>query len=175
MYEYAPKSKKTKEKVVLGLTLVLAAACFGVSQIEQIPYPAIYQLLMIFSLVGTVMITARCLMRNYIYRVEPRENGGEGDLPDFTITEYYGNRVTVVCRISVGDIRGITPVTKKNRDAISAMQKKKRAYYYTGELQSANAYVLTVEQDEDEFFLRICADEGLLQALKTYGQQFLAD
>ncbi len=171
MYEYAPKPKKTKEKLIFALSLVLAAACFGVSHIPAVPYPAVYQLLMVFCLVGTVMILVRCLMRNYVYRVEPRENAAPDEPPDFTVTEVYGNRRSVVCRISAGEVRRIERVTRENRSALSTAQKRKRVYYYTAQLQPSNLWVLAVEEEGEEFFVRICADEGLIQILNRYAKQ----
>lgn len=175
MYEYAPKPQKTKEKLIFALSLVLAAACFGISHVPAIPYPAVYQLLTVFCLVGTVMILVRCLMRSYVYRVEPQENAAPDGIPDFTVTEVYRNRRSVVCRISAGDVRSIERVTRENRAALSAAQKRKRVYYYTAQLHPSDLYVLAVEEDGEEFFVQICADEGLIQELNRYAKQYLTN
>ena len=175
MYEYAPKFKKVREKVVLGVSLVLAAACFGVSNIPGLSFVAIYQLLMVFCLMSAILVTLRCLMRNYVYRVEPRANGQEGDPPDFTVTEIYGNRVSVVCRSSVDDLRRVMRVTRKNKSAVSAMQKRKRVYHYTATLRPDNLWVLVAEDADEEIFLHICADDGLIRTLTQYAEQLLTD
>lgn len=175
MYEYAPKSKKIREKVVLGISLALAAACFGVSNLPEIPFVAFYQLVMVFCLMCAILVTVRCLMRNYVYCVAPRADGQDGDPPDFTVTEIYGNRVSVVCRISVNDLRGVVRVTRKNKSAVSAMQKRKRVYHYTASLRPDPLYILVAEEEGEEILLHICADEGLIHELTRYAEQILTD
>ena len=175
MYEYVPKSRKVREKIVLGVSLALAAACFGIANIPGVLFDSIYQLLMVFCLMCAILVTLRWLMRNYIYRVEPRANGQPGDPPDFTVTERYGNRISVVCRISVADLRRVIRVTRKNKSEISAMQKRKRVYHYTASMLPENHYVLVAEDADEEIFLHICADEGLIRIFAQYAEQILSD
>ena len=175
MYEYARKFKKTREKIVLGIALVLAAAAFGVSCIPGLSFVVLYQLLTVFCLMSAILVTVRYLMRDYIYRVEPRAGGREGEAPDFTVTERCGNRLSVVCRLSVTDLRRLTRVTRQNRAELAARQKRRRVYGYTAVMRPENRYVLTAEDSGEEIFLSICADEGLIRALQRYAEQLMSD
>lgn len=166
MYEYDPKSPKKKEKLLLFALLFGAALLFGVSHISDLPIPALPQLGALFCLVGTVMITGRCLLRRFVYRVDVREDGNAGDPPDLTVTEYYGNHVSVVCRISVADIETVTHITPQNRKELSEMLRQKRVYHYTACLFSDELYLLTVRDEDEVFYIRILADHSLLAALK---------
>ena len=96
-YEYAPKTPKRREKLVAFGLLALAALLFGVARIPGAPYPALFQLCMMFALIGVVMVVARCLLRGFVYEVREPESGTR-TAPDLVITELYGARTTVVCR-----------------------------------------------------------------------------
>ncbi len=164
-YEYDPKSDKKREKLAMMGLLILAAALFGFSQIPSLPYPSLAQLLMVFSLVGVVMLVSRCLLRRFLYAVVPSDTGVIG-ARDFVITEYYGNHVSVVCRISVSDIAEVTRLTHENRKEISQKLRQQRVYYYTAQLWGDGFYLLTVRDEDEVFYIRILADTELLDTLE---------
>ena len=165
-YEYDPKSPKKREKLVTFGLLALAAILFGVARIPNVPYPALFQLCMIFALVGVVMLVSRCLLRRFVYTVCEAESGTH-NAPDFRITEYYGNHVTVVCRISVADIAQVTRITAQNRREISQMLRRQRVYHYTAQLWGDDIYLLKVFDEEEVFYLRIVADEHLISLIES--------
>ena len=164
-YEYDPKSPKKPEKLLTFGLLALAALFFGVSQIPGIPYPALFQLCMIFALIGVVMLVSRCLLRRFTYTVCESDSPGR-TAPDLVVTEYYGNHVTVVCRISVTDIAEVTRLTSENRKTVSQALKRQRVYHYTAQLWGEGLYLLKVLDEDEVFYLRIVADNTLISALK---------
>ena len=165
-YEYDPKSNKKREKLAVAALLIFAATLVGFSQIPSLPYPSLAQLLMVFALVGVVMLVSRCLLRRFVYAVVPSDRG-ESDARDFVITEYYGNHVSVVCRISTANIESITRLTRENRREISQKLRRQRVYYYTAQLWGEHFYLLTVRDDEEVFYIRILADTALLTTLEA--------
>ncbi len=166
MYEYAPVLPKKKERILMLLSLLLGLSLFGFSQIPSIPFSMIYQLLGFLSLLVFIFFVSRYLVRRYVYRIEPRSDGGAGDAPDFVITEHYGRRITVVCRVSVSDIEEILPITQENQTVIKEKQKGCSIYDYTADLFSQNRYLVTIADGEQRFCVRILADKELLKWLK---------
>ncbi|MBE6553748.1 MAG: hypothetical protein E7666_05335 [Ruminococcaceae bacterium] len=164
-YEYDPKPDKKREKLAVWGLLALSAALFAISQLPRLPYPSLAQLLMVFALVGVVMLVSRCLLRRFIYAVVPSDSNVAGGR-DFVITEYYGNHVSVVCRISVSDITEITKLTRENRGEISQKLRRQRVYHYTAQLWGEDFYLLTVRDEDEVFYIRILADANLLNTLK---------
>lgn len=163
MYEYSPKTPRKKE-ILLSITLFcVGIVLFAVSQIPNLPFPALFQLAMLVFLTAGVLVLSLCVLRHYVYRITPRDTG-DGDA-DFTVTEYYGRRVTVVCRVSLRDIEDITPITSQNRNAVNAAVKGERVYRYTSELFDAQPYLVTIADGEERFYLRIAADQALLLKL----------
>lgn len=167
-YEYEDKSPKTRE-LILTVSFLAAGLCLlFISQIPSIGFPSLYQLGMMVCLVTSIMLFTRYFTRRYVYTVLPREGEEAEASLDFTVTEYYGRRVEVVCRISLADIAAATRVNKQNQAQISERQRKKRVYHYTSHLSSPRLCVLEVQDGEDCFFIRIQADDVLLEKLKFY-------
>lgn len=163
MYEYAPVLTKRKERLIAILSLFMGLMLFGFSQINGIPFPVIYQLVGIAFIAAFIILISRYLMRRYVYAIEA---AGENTAPDFVVTEYYGRRISVVCRISVTDIEEILPITRENRKELRAKQKGRFYYDYTADLFSQNRYLITVTDGEHHFCARILADEELIKWLE---------
>ncbi len=171
MYRYEPKSKKKREKGLLFALLILAVALFGCAQIPNVFLPAVLQLLGVFCLVGVVMLISRYLLRSYAYSVEPSETAAPDAPKDLVITETYGNRVSVVCRISVINVESIREITPQNRKQIAAELKGKRVYKYAAELFPEDYHLLSVSLDEERFFIKLSADQPLISAIMKHSQQ----
>ena len=166
MYEYDPRSSKKAEKTLLFAMLGLSAVLFLLAEIPHILFPFFYQLVAFLLLIGAILLTSRCIHRRFTYRVEPREDTPECELLDLVITEHHSHHASVVCRISVGDIEEIKPLTPQNRKEVSVMLRKKRVYYYTAQLFASNAYLLTVRDEDEIFYIRLLADSQLLSLMK---------
>ena len=103
-YEYTPDNKNVAEKVLAGLALVLAAACFGVSRLDGIPYPAIFQFVAVVFLAAAFVIANKSILRSYTYTVTEPDEAGERE---FLITEHYGRRNTAVCRVPLSQVTAV--------------------------------------------------------------------
>ncbi|MBQ2734597.1 MAG: hypothetical protein IJF33_02075 [Clostridia bacterium] len=166
MYEYDPHSSKKAEKTLLFLLLALAVVLLLIAEIPGILFPFFYQLVGFLSLMGAILLTGRCVLRRFTYRIEPREDVPECELLDLVITEHHSHQAGVVCRISVEDIEDVKHLTSQNRKEVSAMLRKKRVYYYTAQLFASNCYLLTVRDEDEIFYIRLLADSQLLSFIK---------
>ena len=163
MYEYFPKEPKKKEQMLLFGFLIGGSFLYGISQIPNLPFPAILQVVSFFLFTGAVIVLSRYLLRNYAYRIEPREGF---DVCDLTVTEYCGKRISVVCRISLSDVIAVRHVTVQEARSIARLQKGKTVYDYTCRISPENLYLLTVRNGEETYDLRIVADDGLVAFLQ---------
>ena len=170
MYEYIPKLNKSREKIWLGVCMIVGALAYGVGNL--LPYPALYQLLSVAAFVVAVLISVRYLLRDYIYRITPKSDGEGADL---TVVEVMGKRRSVVCRVSVSDIQSVTSLTERRRQKMSNSCEKIAVYRYVSEFQPQNAWLLEVLDDEKTYFLEICADSELISLLEDLKKQYLSD
>ena len=170
MYEYAPRLKKTREKIWVSVCLLLGAVAYGFGNL--LPYPVLYQLLAVGLLAAAILITVRYLLRDYIYCVTPSKDGEDLDL---TVVEVMGKKRTVVCRVSVADIQSVTRVTDRRGQKTSDSQRKTPVYRYVSELQPQNACLLLVLDNKNSYFLEICANEELISVLEGFKKQYLSD
>lgn len=164
IYEYAPLFAKKKEKLLTYGCLGLGLLLFATSWIPTIPYPAFFQLLGMFSLAAMILIFSLCLSKRYVYTVEETASG----VPDFIITEYYGRRVTVVCRVSVTSVQVAIPWNAETRQRFSELKKGKQSFCYTGVLFDEVQSCLHIEENGMSMLVRICADDGLLRCLTEH-------
>ena len=166
MYEYAPKPKRRREMLILILSLLFGLLSFAFSLMEWMLYRAICQLASVAFFTVSVIMLSRYLLRDYRYRVEPRE--GMPDAPlDLTVTEVYGKRITVVCRFAISDVREITRITAENRKEIASALKGARVFVYTPEMQPSNVLLIKVEDGNGIYFVKICADDALVSTISS--------
>ena len=161
LYEYAPVFEKRKEKLLVGLSLFLAAALYLGSQIPSAPLPWLLQVLAMVPLVALVMLTSLCLLRRYVYRIEQRE---DGEL-DFIIDEYSGKRKTTVCRVAVSSVLSVDPWDASARKKLSEAEKGRQFFNYTGVLFDEKQFLIEIREGGTLFFVRMCADERLIALL----------
>ena len=165
MYEYAPVFTKKKEKLltfgflILGMALYLTGAL-----IPGIPVPGLFQLLGVFCLVVMIMLFSLCLSKRYVYSVGENERGAM----DFTITEYYGRRITVVCRVAVESVKAAIPVNPETRKAFLSQKAGNRGYNYTGILFDEKRWFLKIEESGESFLVQICANDDLIRLLTNH-------
>jgi hypothetical protein len=161
MYSYSPIFNKKKEKLITLFMGIFGAVAFGVSSLPFVIFPILFQLLSIVGFGGMIMVGTLCLMRRYTYEIT--ENDG-GTL-DFIITEYYGRRVTVVCRVALSSVQSVLPLRADTKEQFEALKKGRTVYTYTGVLFDEEQYLVGMEAHGERFFVRICADATLAQAL----------
>ena len=162
MYEYFPKEPKKKELLILFGLLGAGLFLYGISQIPNLPFPAALQMLAVILLGCAVVVLTRYLLRDFCYRIEAR---GGSDVPDLTVTEYCGKRISVVCRISLGDIVTVRPINAREARSLAKAQRNRRIYDYTCRINPENLYLVTVRDGEESYDLRIVADKGLVAYL----------
>ena len=163
-YKYAPRFPKKKEKLLAYGMLGLAALLFIASYIPNAPYPGVIQMLGMGAIVAMIMVFSMCIAHHYDYAIVEHEDAE----PDFIITEYYGKRITVVCRVSVSAVMAAIPWNEETKKMLAEQKKNRRSYVYTGVLFDEQQYCLDIEEDGVRFFVRICSDEKLIQLLTTH-------
>ncbi len=165
MYEYAPMFAKKKEKLLALGFMVLGFAIFMIgSSVPGIPVPGLFQLLGVFCLVVMVMVLSLCISKRYVYSIEETDSGGT----DFIITEYYGKRMMVVCRVSVGSVMAAIPANAETRKNFASHKADNRVYNYTGVLFGEERWYLKIEESGERFLVQICANDDLIRRLTSH-------
>ena len=163
MYEYAPRSQKRRELRLFLVCLAPALLLLLFSLLPQTPAPHLCRLLGACMAVAAAWIASRYLLRSYIYCLAPREDGG-GSF-DLTVTEVYGKRRRVVCRISLADIE---TVARENGETRSERVRSERYFQYTDVICSASFCILTVREENTLCRIRLMADDTLYHILQNH-------
>ena len=161
MYAYRPKFQKKKEKLLAWFLTALGMILYITSRIPGVPVPGIWQILGVCCLSGMILLVSMCVMRRYEYVLEQNEDGEV----DFIITEYYGRRTTVVCRVSLAEVCSVLPLTKETEQQHKILKKEGTHYSYTGLLFDEKRYLVEMQTHGEHVFVRICADETLVKLL----------
>lgn len=161
-YEYVPARKRGRETALAGAFSVVAVALYALPTAAKLPYPALFQLSAVACFAAAILIAAKHLLRSYRYRVAPSANGAE---PELTVTEEYGKRRTVVCRIALADIL--------RAERIESPDAARGAYRYVSGFRRPDLCLIEADDGEDRPPLRvlICADETLLRILAPTDRQ----
>lgn len=167
IYEYAPHFAKKKEKMLTYGCMGLGLLLFAVSWIEGVPYPASFQLLGMGALTAMILLFSLCIAKHYVYGIEEKE----GSVPDFVITEYYGRRVSVVCRVSVTSVQSALPWNEETRQRFAELKRGTQVFQYSGVLFDERQYCLRIEEAGSSFWVRICADDELIRCLTVHETQ----
>ena len=162
---YAPQMPKKKEKLLLWGFLILGLAAFLASRIPQVLLPLGLQAVGTVSLVLAAMIFTKYVSRRYVYCVEMNEESLATGSPDFTVTEYAGNRLRVVCRISVDEVESVERITRENRARLKRETRECACFDYTGVLFCEDVYLVRLRGSEEHTCLRILANKDLICAL----------
>lgn len=162
-YEVTPECKNTAEKILVTLALVLAAASFGVSRVDGIPYSAIFQFVTVLFLAVAFAIANRSLLRSYTYTVtEPDEAGKR----DFLITEHYGKKHTAVCRVALSQVVSAETVPMREKARIREAERAANVIYrYLTPLFPSEVLLVTLRTGDAVTLLRLFPEKGLENAL----------
>ena len=161
----APTPDKRREKHLVFLLTILGILLFVISGLPGMLLPGLWQLFAVASLAFAIYVLALCLLRRYVYALEPRENAPAEAPLDFTVTELRGKRRTVVARFSVEDLREIRPITDGNRRAVAKEMRGKRCFDYSGVLFAEPTAYIEAEVSGETVFVKILAEERFLGAL----------
>lgn len=161
----APTPDKRREKHLVFLLTILGILLFVLSGLPGMLLPGLWQLFAVASLAFAIYVLALCLLRRYVYALEPRENAPAEAPLDFTVTELRGKRRTVVARFSVEDLREIRPITDGNRRTVAKEMRGKRCFDYSGVLFAEPTAYIEAEVSGESVFVKILAEERFLGAL----------
>ena len=162
MYEYHPQFKKKKEKLLAWFFAALGVVLYFSAQFPGAPVPGVIQILAICSLAGCILVLSMCILRSYSYELTANE---EGEL-DFTITEFYSRRKTVVCRVGLDDVKSVAVYDPNWKKKTS--KEKITVYTYTSVLFNEDRYLVEMNAHGEHFYVIICADETLLNLLTKH-------
>ena len=164
----APTPDKRREKHLVFLLTILGILLFVISGLPEMFGDSmlwIWQFFAVASFAFAIYVLARCLLRRYVYALEPRENAPAEAPLDFTVTELRGKRRTVVARFSVEDLREIRPITDGNRRTVAKEMRGKRCFDYSGVLFAEPTAYIEAEVSGESVFVKILAEERFLGAL----------
>ena len=124
MYSFESTKSKSSLHVLTIACFVTAFLLFGVSSMEGMAYPMLYQLTGIVLLVVGVYFLTRYTLKKYRYEISPSNITDAFGQPilDFVITETTGKRVMVVARVALRDIAQVE-VADKGQDGLSPKEK----------------------------------------------------
>ena len=162
MYKYSPKFEKKKEKLLAWFLVALGVVLYITSQYPGAPVPGLIQILGVGCLAGSILIVSLCILRSFSYELVENEAGQS----DFIVTEYYGRRTTVVCRVALQDGVSVTPYDPNWKKELS--REKVTVYSYTGLLFDEKRYLVEMNAHNENFFVIICADQTLLNLLTNH-------
>ncbi len=161
MYRYAPKPKRIRERIVLSVCLVLAAAAYCLGNVG-LPYPVIYQMMAIGLFGAAACILLRYMLRDYVYRLEEGRDGAV----ELTVTELYARRETVVCRIRVQDV-----VEARRFGRGEKSDRSVRRFVYTAERFPKDGCLLSASDGDGGYEVVICADEDLYRLISELAKE----
>ena len=153
------------------VTLVLTLACMlgGITLFASSMYvpqfPALLQTVALLLLVGGVALVG-FYQTHYIYRIEPDSRGVEGY--DFVVVQVKSRRESVVCRLSLGDVRGVERQTSENRDAIKKkyVDQGSTVHSYCVDILPESSQYITFDDGGEMVVIRLQASEKLLALLE---------
>lgn len=160
-----------------GLCHVLTAGCFvtaflmlGISGIDGLAYPVLYQFTAFVLLTAGAYILVRYILK--LYRYELMDSGivDMNGIPkyDLVITEITGRRRRVVTRVSVRDIdTAICLHERRDKATVKSLTEDgQRLYRYINDPFERRGIYLTVP--EENSVLMIPVDDGMLTHLGRF-------
>ena len=163
LYELEPRLKKTREKIIMSVCLLVSSLCYGVSGF--LLYPALYQFFAIVLLSAAVVVIVRYLLRNYVYVIHGNE---DGEARELVVVEVMSKKQTVVCRISLSDVADLIPRAVFLQSNAGHGQE---IYRYVSELFPEHAYFAEILQGDRKFFVEIYADSVLADLIVSNKRQ----
>lgn len=125
MYAFESSKRRGVFHVLIIACFVTALLSFGVSGVEGMAYPMIYQITSVLLLVAGIYFLSRYALKTYRYEVSESNIMDAMGQPilDLVITETSGRRVTVVARVALRDIAAVEDIDK-SQDRSLAKEKE---------------------------------------------------
>lgn len=173
MYAFESCSRRGMLHLLTVGCFVLALLLMGISGMENIAYPLLYQTTAVILLVVGVYLVVRYVLR--LYRYEISESGitnayGEPQY-DLVITEITGKRYRVVSRVALRDMEAVACLSRKrDKQKIGAFVGgiKQVLKYTNSPFEPEACYVRIPEENS---VLVIPKDEKMMNLLARYATQ----
>ncbi len=126
-YSFQSSPRRGPLHAMVVAALFMSAVLFGISGIEGMLYPMLYQFLSVICLVAAVYLVTRYSLRVYRYAVEPNgiTDAGGVEQYDLVITETVGKKIRVAARVGLRDIGDMAIIRRKDKDAAHRDAKSK--------------------------------------------------
>ncbi len=167
MYAFESRARRGALHLLVCVCFGVAFLLFGISGIEGMAFPALYQI----SAVG-LLVTGTYLLSGYIlklYRYEVSESGvrDADGMPvyDLVITEIAGRRRRVVTRVALRDIEHAEVLHKKDGKKCTRNPEMKVYRYDNNPYAPVNLYLFLPEEDAVTV---IPADEDMINILERF-------
>lgn len=135
IYEFRPARQNAKARLIALVLFLLVCTCVVSSAF--LPYPTILQAVGVILLVPVIQLVARYVVAQYLYRLRELEDGSV----DLEVYLYRGgDKMQLVCRVSLLEIVSVAPYTKENVRAPKGIKR----YNYCMDIAPAKALVLSV-------------------------------
>ncbi len=121
MYAFESSKRKSAFHVLIVTCFAVALLLFGVSGVEGLAFPMLYQITAVVFLVAGVYLLSRYALKTYRYEVSESNIADAMGQPilDLVITEISGRRVTVVARVALRDIAAVEDINKTQDKALA--------------------------------------------------------
>ena len=167
IYELCP------QKNIKRLTSIITVLFFGGALImvfpsffSDMPFRWIFQIAGMAMLGVGVFLTARFVMKSYIYRIESTQSGA-----DLTVTEMQGRSITTVCRLSLSGIEEVCGADTKDavRDASKRAQSEGRKIFnYCADIKNEKVLCIFATECGEEILIKLSYDEELERQLGAW-------
>ena len=172
MYSFESKPRKGMLHVLTGGCFITAFILLGLSGLDGMSYPVIYQLTAFGLLTAGVYLMIRYILR--LYRYELEESGISDRLGqrqyDLVIKEVAGRKIRVVARMLVRDITAVAVIDAKKdkaREQAFVGDIKKVYRYINDPFEKRGLYLLLPEEDS---VVVIPEDEQMMQYLQSLSE-----
>ena len=175
MYAFESSPARGSLHAMVISAFAAAAILFGVSDVESVPYPLIFQTVAMVCFVAAVYLCTRYSLRLYRYAVEPSgivaADGAEQY--DLVVTEIVGKKQKAVARVALRDIGEVAAVRRADKetrkDVRDRLLRGRQAFCYANVPILSEACYISVP--EEGAVLVIPADAGMMRILKGKGMQ----
>ena len=163
MYQYAPKSEKKTETLLLLITSLLGVFCFVCSKLPGMVYPFILQAISLGFFAFSIINASKYRLTRFVYSIETGHDGAT----ELVVVQHSGRRMVTVCRIPLSSVCEVTTATRENIKHLMKTRRQKTVYRYTGEMFLQRGLMLDVEYGGESFGLLILSDETLERILRN--------
>lgn len=170
MYTFTSPSRGKPIHILTVSCYVAAIIFLGVSSIDGVPYPMIYQFAAIISAAAGVYFTTRYVLKQYTYDLQITSVTDADGHPTTAlfITETVGKKVTTVARVNTRDVASVTVIREKDPDKKAkkaAVCEGKRVFTFINTPFFSSACYIDVP--EENSVLVIPPDDTMITLLRS--------